>query len=101
MPDDGHVRAVIDAVLPAIDGGRFAVKRTASEKLEVKAHCFADGHDVLRVQLLWHADGGAKHEVPMTLLNNDIWEAEFAAPTPGRYGYSVAAWVDSFASWRQ
>ncbi|MET0543243.1 MAG: alpha-1,4-glucan--maltose-1-phosphate maltosyltransferase, partial [Variovorax sp.] len=100
MPDDGHARAVIDAVLPSVDGGRFAVKRTAGEKLEVKAHCFADGHDVLRVLLLWHADGGATHEVPMVLLNNDIWEAEFTPPTPGRYSYGVVAWVDSFASWR-
>ncbi|WP_422823818.1 alpha-1,4-glucan--maltose-1-phosphate maltosyltransferase [Variovorax robiniae] len=100
MPDDGHARAVIDAVLPVVDGGRFAVKRTAGEKLEVKAHCFADGHDVLRVLLLWRADGGATHEVPMVLLNNDIWEAEFTPPTPGRYSYGVVAWVDSFASWR-
>jgi hypothetical protein len=40
---NGRVRAVIDAVRPAIDGGRFAVKRVTGEALEVEAHCFADG----------------------------------------------------------
>ena len=101
MPPDGHVRAVIDAVLPAVDGGRFAVKRVAGERFDVTAHCFADGHDVLRVILQWRAEGAAEvTEVPMTLLNNDIWEASFVPPVPGRYGYTVVAWVDGFASWR-
>jgi len=29
---DGRVRAVIDALLPAVDGGRFPVKCIAGEK---------------------------------------------------------------------
>ena len=100
-PQDGRVRAVIDAVLPSVDGGRFAVKRVAGERMDVTAHCFADGHDVLRVVMQWHAEGdSARHEVAMTLLNNDIWEASFVPPFPGRYFYTVAAWVDGFASWR-
>lgn len=95
MPEDGHVRAVVDAVLPAVDGGRFAVKRVAGERFDVTAHCFADGHDLLRVILQWRAEGDAEvTEVPMTLLNNDIWEASFTPPVPGRYGYTVVAWVD-------
>jgi starch synthase (maltosyl-transferring) len=101
MPADGGVRAVIDAVLPAVDGGRFAVKRVAGERFDVTAHCFADGHDVLRVMLQWRAESDTTvREVPMTLLNNDIWEASFVPPVPGRYGYTVVAWVDGFASWR-
>ncbi|MET0541268.1 MAG: maltotransferase domain-containing protein, partial [Variovorax sp.] len=101
MPADGRVRAIIDAVLPVVDAGRFAVKRTAGEKVEVEAHCFADGHDVLRVLLYWGPEGDVlAHEVPMVLLWNDIWEAEFVPPAPGRYGYTVVAWVDGFASWR-
>lgn len=101
MPPDGRVRAVIDAVLPAVDAGRFAVKRSTGEKLAVQAHCFADGHDVLRVMLRWGPEGdSAAHELPMALRHNDVWEAEFAPPAPGRYAYTVVAWVDSFASWR-
>ncbi|RZL54936.1 MAG: DUF3416 domain-containing protein, partial [Variovorax sp.] len=98
---DGRVRAVIDAVLPNVDGGRFAVKRVAGERFDVTAHCFADGHDALRVMLQWRAEGDtAVTEVPMVLLNNDIWEASFVPPVPGRYLYTVVAWVDSFSSWR-
>ena len=40
---DGRVRAVIDAVRPCIDGGRFAAKRTEGEIVTVEADCFADG----------------------------------------------------------
>ncbi|MGJ7581246.1 alpha-1,4-glucan--maltose-1-phosphate maltosyltransferase [Variovorax sp. RHLX14] len=98
---DGRIRAVVDAVLPNVDGGRFAIKRVAGERFDVTAHCFADGHDALRVVLQWRPEGEtAFNEVPMVLLNNDIWEASFVPPVPGRYLYTVVAWVDSFASWR-
>jgi starch synthase (maltosyl-transferring) len=98
---DGRIRAVVDAVLPAVDGGRFAVKRVAGEPLEVEAHCFADGHDVLRVRLLWRAeDAKAWQEVEMRPLGNDVWRGQFAPEGIGRYRYTVAAWVDAFATWR-
>ena len=98
---DGRHRAVIDAVLPCVDGGRFAVKRVAGESVRITAHCFADGHDALRVMLTWWREGDAsRHELPMKLRYNDEWHAEFTPPTPGRYRYTVAAWVDAFESWR-
>ncbi|NDP39614.1 MAG: alpha-1,4-glucan--maltose-1-phosphate maltosyltransferase [Rhodoferax sp.] len=105
LPDativDGRVRAVIDAVLPNVDGGRFAVKRVVGESMAVTAHCFTDGHDVLRVMLRWHMEEQAEvHEVPMKPLGNDVWIAEFTPLAVGRYLYSVTAWVDPFESWR-
>jgi starch synthase (maltosyl-transferring) len=101
IPAGGRVRAVVDAVLPAVDGGRFAVKRVAGEPLEVEAHCFADGHDVLRARLLWRAqDAQAWQEVEMQPLGNDVWRAAFTPERIGRYRYTVAAWVDRFATWR-
>jgi len=97
----GQIRVVIDAVLPCVDGGRFAVKCVASEPFEIKAHCFTDGHDVLRVQLRWQADDAAQwQEVPMTATGNDVWTAQFTPPAVGRYRYTVSAWVDTFESWR-
>jgi starch synthase (maltosyl-transferring) len=98
---DGRVRAVIDALLPAVDGGRFAVKCIAGESVAVEAHCFTDGHDKLRAVLSWSAVGaGEPVEVEMTPQPNDVWRAEFTPPRAGRYRYAVMAWVDHFESWR-
>lgn len=98
---DGRRRAVVDAVLPIVDGGRFAVKRVAGESVRVTAHVFTDGHDVPRVMLQWWKDGDDyRHELAMKLRYNDEWHADFTPPTPGRYSYTVVAWVDVFESWR-
>src|ERR1700736_5742819 len=98
---EGRVRAVIDAVLPAVDGGRFPVKCIAGEAVGIEAHCFTDGHDRLRVGLRWHAVGaGDQYEVEMKRQANDVWLAAFPPPRAGRYRYSVVAWVDHFESWR-
>src|SRR5512146_689377 len=99
--EDGRVRAVIDAVLPCIDGGRFAAKRIAGERVEIEAHCLTDGHDVLRAKLRWRAaDEKDWREVEMKPLGNDRYGAAFVPPAPGRYFYGVTAWVDHFESWR-
>ncbi|MCZ2496117.1 DUF3416 domain-containing protein [Xylophilus sp. Kf1] len=101
MPEEGRTHAVVDSVLPAVDGGRFAVKCVAGEPLGIEAHCFTDGHEMIRVVLQWRPDGDAQcTEVPMKLLHNDIWLASFTPPVPGRYRYTVVAWVDNFESWR-
>jgi starch synthase (maltosyl-transferring) len=98
---EGRQRAVIDAVLPVVDAGRFAVKAIAGEPFLVQAHCFTDGHDALRVLLRWRADQDtATQDVEMVLDVNDEWFASFTPEAPGRYYYSVVAWVDHFESWR-
>ena len=96
-------RAVIDAVLPNVDNGRFAVKRIVDEPLQVQAHCFADGHDKLRVVLRWHAEEHEQdaREVEMEHRGNDEWFAIFTPPGIGRYRYTVIAWVDHIVSWRE
>jgi starch synthase (maltosyl-transferring) len=99
---DGRVRAVIDAVLPVVDAGRFPVKRIAGEAVEVQAHCFTDGHDKLRVVLRWQSvDADYEYEVEMKPRANDVWLADFTPPRAGRYRYTVIAWVDHFESWRR
>jgi starch synthase (maltosyl-transferring) len=98
---EGRVRAVIDAVLPAVDGGRFAVKRVCGEPLVVDADCFTDGHDALRVMLQWRRDNEPEwRETEMAPCGNDRWRGSFVAEKPGRYRYTVTAWVDHFLSWR-
>jgi starch synthase (maltosyl-transferring) len=92
---------VIDAVLPAVDGGRFPIKCIAGECVAIDAHCFTDGHDKLRVLLRWGAAGASEeYEVEMKPQGNDVWRAEFTPPRAGRYRYTVWAWVDPFESWR-
>ena len=43
----------IEGVYPAIDGGRFAVKRIAGERVEVWADVYRDGHDIIAADLIW------------------------------------------------
>ena len=101
LPRDGRSRAVIDAVVPSVDGGRFAIKRVAGESVTVEAHCFTDGHDRVRVVLQWQpTTSGPPAELAMQAQPNDVWLAEFTPPAPGRYRYQVVAWVDTFDSWR-
>jgi starch synthase (maltosyl-transferring) len=96
------VRAVIDAVLPAVDGGRFPSKCIAGEAVAVEAHCFTDGHDRLRVVLRWNAAGmSGGFESDMKPQANDVWLCEFTPPRAGRYSCTVTAWVDHFESWRR
>jgi starch synthase (maltosyl-transferring) len=101
---DGRIRAVIDSFSPTVDGGRFPAKRIAGEPVRIEAHCFADGHDQLRVRLRWHARGNSESsidEADMAAQGNDVWTAEFTPPVPGRYRCEVSAWVDHFESWRK
>lgn len=98
---DGRIRAVVDAVLPAVDHGRFAAKCIAGEPFQVTAHCFTDGHDVLQARLCWRPEGEQRwQEVVMKALPNDVWRASFVPSAMGRYSYTVEAWVDPFDSWR-
>ncbi len=99
---DGRARAVVDAVMPVVDGGRFRAKCTAGEPVRIEAHCFTDGHDRIAVALRWQAVAAADvYEVDMTAQVNDVWTAQFTPPVPGRYRYTVSAWVDHFESWRR
>ncbi|HTN29202.1 MAG TPA: alpha-1,4-glucan--maltose-1-phosphate maltosyltransferase, partial [Burkholderiales bacterium] len=101
LPHEGRARAVIDAVHPSVDGGRFAVKRIVGDPFTVEAHCFTDGHDALRVLLRWRREAeGDWHEIEMEPLGNDRWRGSFRLDSAGRYRYTIAAWVDGFLSWR-
>ncbi len=101
LPAAGQARAVIDAVLPQVDAGRFAVKRVVGEALQVTAHVFTDGHDKVRARLCWRPEGAsAWHEAEMLPEGNDVWSATCTPDAQGRWRYTVCAWVDHFHSWR-
>src|SRR5438270_4709138 len=94
-------RIFIEDVYPAVDAGRFAVKRIAGEGVEVWADIFRDGHAVLAADLLWRPEAAPRwSRVAMDLRGNDRWTASFTPPKPGRYLYAIEAWTDVFATWR-
>jgi starch synthase (maltosyl-transferring) len=93
-------RVVIERVEPEVDGGRFPIKRTVGEEVQVRADIYADGHDLLGAMLLYRTAGeSAWVEVPMRMVNNDRWGARFRVKTLGRYVYTIVAWVDAFRTW--
>ncbi|HEY0989528.1 MAG TPA: maltotransferase domain-containing protein, partial [Kofleriaceae bacterium] len=95
-------RAVIVAVRPVVDGGRYPVKRVVGEPLAVEADIVADGHDVVRAVVLDRAPGAAVwRETELGHGANDTWRATVELSALGRHRYTVVAWVDAFATWRR
>jgi len=92
-------RIVIDAITPAVDGGRFAVKRIVGETVLVEADIFADGHEVLAAELLWKpVDEREWRRLAMEALPNDRWRAAFAPTRVGRHLFTIEAWWDEYAT---
>jgi starch synthase (maltosyl-transferring) len=95
-------RIVIEDVYPAVDGGRFPVKRVAGEPVEVWADILRDGHDVLAAELLWRPERANRwSRATMRHHQNDRWTATFTPPDVGRYVYAIEAWTDRYATWRR
>lgn len=93
-------RVVIENVRPEIHGGRFPIKRTIGEPVEVTADVYADGHDILHAVLLHRplSQRGWEEE-PMQPLGNDRWQAKFIVSAEGIHLYTLRGWVDPFQSW--
>jgi len=105
-------RVVIENVHPEVDDARYPIKRTTGEQVRVTADIFADGHDRLAGVLRYRLTdapletGRLAHdhdwrEVPVESLGNDRFGASFAVLALGRYEYTLQAWIDRFASWRE
>ena len=95
-------RIYIEDIFPAIDFGRFPVKRVAGEPVELWVDIFRDGHAVLGTDLIWRAeDSRTWSRNPLTFKQNDRWNGSFTPVNPGRYRYAIEAWTDAFASWRK
>jgi starch synthase (maltosyl-transferring) len=118
LPPGVARRVAIEHVRPAVGGGRFFVKRTIGEAVEVRARVFADGHDVLTVALLdrvlegqrgrpaWPREADATaawRETPMSEAapGTDEWAAAFRVETAGWHEYAVIGWVDRFRTWQR
>jgi starch synthase (maltosyl-transferring) len=101
-PDAGRRRVVIEGIQPAINAGRFPIKRTVGEQVVVEADIFTDGHDLLSAVLCYRcARDTVWTEVAMAPLGNDRWQGCFSVSQLERYSYSIQAWVDHFATWHE
>jgi starch synthase (maltosyl-transferring) len=98
---DPTARIQIQAVEPLVDCGRFPVKRTAGDSVEVFATVFKDGHDVVGAAIRVRGPGDADwREEPLVLLGNDRWHGTFSVDRPGRWEFAVVAWTDRIATWQ-
>ncbi len=99
---DGRQRVVIENVSPEIDGGKYPAKAVEGERIVVEADIFVDGADTICAELLFRPAGSDFWQrLPMVFRDNDRWEVFCIAGTPGRYEYTIEAWVDHFQTWKK
>ena len=93
---------VIERIYPELDSGRYPVKRVVGDRLDVWADIFRDGHDILAATLLYRPEYDPVWSVaPMHLFDNDRWAGAVELTRNCRYRYTIEAWTDLFASWRE
>jgi starch synthase (maltosyl-transferring) len=96
-------RVRIVGVQPCVDCGRYAAKRVIGESVEVSAVVVADGHAQIRVELRYRPVGAERWErAPMSPSEHDLdrYVASFVVDSCGIWEFSVAAWIDAAATWR-
>ena len=82
-----------------MDCGRYPVKATQGDRVEVGATIFKDGHDILRAVVRHRPAGSRKWlEAPLEPVGNDRWQGSFELTVLGRWQYAIEAWVDRYAS---
>jgi len=112
VPEALARRVVVEHIQPEIDGGRFPIKRTPGEFVDVAASIFADGHDMIAAMMRDRASSSASaassapsewRETPMVIEapGTDRWTARFAVDGVGWHEYQIVAWVDRFMTWRR
>ncbi len=98
-------RIRIELPAPTVECGRWPVKRTVGDTVAVSADVFRDGHDVLRAVVRSRPPGRRTWSEspldPVDAHHNGVrWSGSFDVDQPGRWAWTIAAWVDPFAGWR-
>jgi starch synthase (maltosyl-transferring) len=98
-------RIRIRPLSPVIDAGRYAPKRCVGDAVTVAADVFSDGHEKLRAVIRYRSPGGRTWlESEMQAVdahhNGVRWEGSFPVELQGSWEFSVEAWIDLFATWR-
>jgi starch synthase (maltosyl-transferring) len=102
IPKTTPPRIQIQEVKPQIDCGRYAVKRTAGERVEVTARIFRDGHETLAAVIKHRGPDSTRWaETPLEPVGNDVWVGSFDVSRPGLWCFRIEAWVDRVASFQE
>ncbi|MCK6617925.1 MAG: alpha-1,4-glucan--maltose-1-phosphate maltosyltransferase [Cyclobacteriaceae bacterium] len=96
----GQSRVIIENIQPQVDKGRYPVKRTVGETVQVTADIFSDGHDHVRAEVLYRKKTEKNWSLAeMHHLGNDSWAGSFLVTDKVPYVFTVRAWVDHFETW--
>jgi starch synthase (maltosyl-transferring) len=102
IPKSTPARIQIQEVSPQVDCGRYPVKRTVGDRVEVTARIFRDGHETLGATVRHKGPGAARwNESPLEPLGNDVWAGSFEVDRPGIWSFRIEAWVDRVASFQE
>jgi len=99
---------VIQYPQPAVDGGRYPVKRCVGDTVEVSVDIFRDGHDLLRAVVASRRRRPGPdpwREAPLAHIDAHHdgvrWAGSFELDAVGDWEYEIRAWVDRFGTWRE
>ncbi len=90
---------VIENIRPKVDDGGRPAKAAVGDLVAVEADVFADGHDLLRVELVVEGPGTPSSSTPMSPLGNDRWRGDLPVSELGVYTFRIRAMVDRFSTW--
>ncbi len=98
-------RILLQDPRPALDGGRYPVKACVGDAVAVSALVLRDGHDLLRAAVLARGPGGGGWiEAPLEwtdrAVDGDRWAGSFSVDRVGRWEWTIVAWTDVWATWR-
>jgi starch synthase (maltosyl-transferring) len=98
----GFEHVTIECVSPEVDAGRYPAKRIVGDTVTIGADIFRDGHDQLAARVLYrNPSDTAWRQAPLTFdYNEDRWFASIALDVMGRWTFTIEAWTDVFATWR-
>ena len=90
---------------PVVDAGKYPAKRTVGDLVEVSVDAFRDGHEKLRAVVLYKRPGArtwAEAELhQLDAHHNGVrWGGSFVVDATGRWEWTIEAWTDLFATWR-
>ena len=93
-------RTVITNVKPALEGGKYFIKRVPGEDVNVSADIYCDSDEAIKASILFKkTDEKEWSEAQLQNAGGETWEGVFTVASEGMYHYKIEAWVDHLVSW--